>query len=161
MVFDYTGESTPAAAIGALLTTSYHSGSATHFDTGKFQSSTADADHGLGWIETMSQQVLVAYTLYGDATVDGGVDISDLSALGQNWNGSGKVWSQGDFNYDGKVDISDLSALGQHWNQSVLGFAGGGSGTTVPEPSTLALLVAGLLAFVWRKWKYLNDTVRI
>ena len=51
MIFDYTGESSPAATIGALLNTSYHSGSATHFDTGKFQSSTADANHGLGWME--------------------------------------------------------------------------------------------------------------
>ena len=112
-----------------MLTTSYHSASSTHFDTGKFQSSTADAHHGLGWIDdTTTSQVTVAYTLYGDATVNGAVDISDLSALGQNWNGTGKVWAQGDFNYDGKVDISDLSALGQHWNQSIAGFSGGEGG---------------------------------
>jgi hypothetical protein len=154
MIFDYTGESSPAATIGALLKTSYHSGSATHFDTGKFQSTTADANHGLGWKDIAgSSQVLVAYTLYGDATVNGAVDISDLSALGQNWNGSGKVWAQADFTYDGKVDISDLSALGQHWNQSIAGFSGAEGGGLVPEPNTLALLATGLLAYGWRRRK--------
>jgi hypothetical protein len=155
MIFDYTGEGSPAATIGALLKTSYNSASSTHFNTGKFQSATADTHHALGWKDS-ANQVTVAYTLYGDATVNGAVDISDLSALGQNWNGAGKVWAQGDFNYDGNVDISDLSALGQHWNQSIAGFSGGEGGAIVPEPSTLALLAAGLvglLAYVWRKRK--------
>jgi hypothetical protein len=108
------------------------------------------------WYKAASNQVTVAYTLYGNATVNGAVDISDLSALGQNWNGAGKVWAQGDFNYDGNVDISDLSALGQHWNQSIAGFSGGEGGAIVPEPSTLVMLAAGLiglLAYAWRKRK--------
>jgi autotransporter-associated beta strand protein len=140
MIFDYTGEGSPAETIQSLLTTSYHSGSSTHFNVGKFQSSSADANHGLGWFDDGTSQVTVVYTLYGDATLDGAVDISDLSALSENWNGSGKKWAQGDFNYDGSVDISDLSALGQHWNQSIAGFSGGigsESGAVVPEASTL------------------------
>ncbi len=140
MVFDYAGGSDPRTTIRSLLTASYHSGSATHFDTGKFQSSTADADYGLGWTTTINYQVIVARTLYGDATLDGDVGVSDLAALGQNWNGAEKNWAQGDFNYDGKVDISDLSLLGQHWNQSAAGFAGT---ATVPEPGSMMLLAAG------------------
>ncbi len=141
MIFSYAGQGDPSATINALLTASYNSGSATHFNTGQFQSSTAGADHALGWKTTMNYEVIVAYTLYGDATLNGAVDISDLSVLGQNWNQSGKVWSQGDFNYDGKVDISDLAYMGQNWNQSDVGHA-----AAIPEPSSLALLVgAGLM----------------
>jgi autotransporter-associated beta strand protein len=155
MVFDYTGEGSPAATIKGLLTTSYHVGA---WDTGKFKSSTADANKGLGWVDnTATSQVLVAQTLYGDSTVNGKVDLSDLAALGANWNATGKVWSQGDFNYDGKVDLSDLAALGAHWNQSIAGFSAAlDSATVVPEPGTLALLAAGLmglLAYAWRKRK--------
>ncbi len=152
IVFDYNGVSSPATTIKNLLTTSYHAGSATHFDTGKFKSTTADADYGLGWIDnTAAKQVTVAYTLYGDATLSGSVDISDLSVLGQNWNGTGKVWAQGDFNYDAAVDISDLAVLGQHWNQNMAGYDGA---FVVPEPGTSAMLIAGLLslaAYAWRK----------
>jgi len=152
IVFDYNGDTTPAATIKALLTASYNSGSGTHFNVGKFQSTTADSHHGLGWRDSATaSQVTVAYTYYGDATLNGTVDISDLAALGQNWNLSGKNWDQGDFNYDGKVDISDLALLGQHWNQSIPGFS-----QVVPEPGTLAMLAAGLIglvAYAWRKRK--------
>ncbi len=153
LIIDYSGQSDPRATVQSLLAASYHSGSATHFDIGQFRSSTADSDHGLGWKSTLNYQLHVAYALYGDATLDGNVDISDLSLLGQNWNGSDKNWAQGDFNYDGKVDISDLSALGQHWNQNMAGAAGA---SIVPEPGTFALLIAGalgLVAFAWRRHK--------
>ena len=53
MIFDYTGESSPAATIRNLLAVSYHAGA---FDTGKFQSSTADANKGLGWIDNAAKQ---------------------------------------------------------------------------------------------------------
>ncbi len=158
LVFDYTGDTTPAATIRTLLTVSYHSGNSTHFDVGQFRSLTADGDHALGWRDNIAaKQVMVAYTLYGDATLNGAVDISDLAALGQNWNGTNKVWVQGDFNYDGKVDISDLAYLGQHWNQSMPSFDGGEAGMArIPEPNTLAMLIAGLMGLavnVWRKRK--------
>jgi autotransporter-associated beta strand protein len=155
MIFDYTGESSPATTIKGLLTTSYHAGA---WNTGQFKSTTATANRGLGWIDnTTAKQVTVAYTLYGDATVNGGVDLSDLAALGQSWNGTGKVWAQGDFNYDGKVDLSDLAALGAHWNQSIAGFSMALDSTAaVPEPGAFALLgiaVIGPLAYAWRRRK--------
>ena len=64
MVFDYTTDgTTPASLIKGLLTTSYDASGQKRFDTGKFKSTTADASHGLGWIDdTTSKQVKVAYT---------------------------------------------------------------------------------------------------
>jgi autotransporter-associated beta strand protein len=153
MVFDYTGEGSPAATIKGLLTTSYHAGA---WNTGKFNSTTADSNKGLGWVDnTATSQVTVAQTLYGDANVSGGVDLSDLASLGANWNSTGKVWSQGDFNYDGNVNLSDLAALGAHWNQSISGFSTAlDSATVVPEPGSIVLLLVGgvaTLIYAWRR----------
>ena len=148
MIFDYTGEGSPAATIKGLLTTSYSAGA---WNAGQFKSSTADSNHGLGWIDnTTTGQVTVAYTLYGDATVNGGVDLSDLAAVGANWNQTGKVWAQGDFNYDGKVDLSDLAAVGAHWNQSIAGFSMTSDLTAaVPEPGSIVLLLVGGVAVLF------------
>jgi hypothetical protein len=80
---------------------------------------------------------------------------------------TGEAWESGDANYDGAVDGLDLDL----WNESfVMALAGGnsfrGSGVDgapasrsaglVPEPGTLAMLTAGLLAalaYAWRKRK--------
>ncbi len=147
----YVGETSPAETIADQLAAGYKIG----FDEGEFRSSTANSDCGLGWIDRVqSQEIVVAYTLYGDATLDGKVDISDLAALGQNWNGAGKIWAQGDANYNGKVDISDLAALGKHWNQSVPDF-GFVNAYANPEPSTLIVWsLLGLAAFACRFWRH-------
>jgi hypothetical protein len=59
------------------------------------------------------------FILGGDANRDRVVDIRDLYILATNWQGSGKVFSQGDFNYDGKVDATDLGILSSHWQQAL------------------------------------------
>lgn len=92
----------------------------------------------------------------GDANLDGTVDVLDLDALGQNYNLSGKIWSQGDFNRDGTVDILDLDVMGQNYNLSTgssntpytqSGVPGAGSGSAaVPEPASIALAGLALLA---------------
>jgi hypothetical protein len=57
-----------------LLTASYHAGA---WDLGEFKSTTADTNHGLGWVDnTTTKQVTVAYTLYGDTTLDGTVSFA-------------------------------------------------------------------------------------
>ncbi len=157
MIFDYNGESTPALTIEGLLTTSYNGGD---WDTGQFLCSTADSVHGLGWAdETVAERVVVQYPFYGDADLDGDVDLADLGAIGNNWGGTEKVWEQGDFDGDGDVDLADLGAIGDNWGAGAggatmsLGAAKAAVGV-VPEPSALALVLcglAGLLAYARRR----------
>ena len=62
------------------------------------------------------------------------------------WHYSGTTWTQ--------FSSNDLTYDGTYASFTVTGFSG--YAVTVPEPSTLALLVAGLLgalAYVWRKRK--------
>lgn len=87
-------------------------------------------------------------------TVDNVVDVLDLDILGQNYNQSGKIWTQADFNRDGIVDILDLDVMGQNYNQSggantVYSFQASGAGagvTAVPEPASIALVAMALMA---------------
>jgi fibronectin-binding autotransporter adhesin len=105
--------------------------------------------------------VLVKYTYYGDANLDGHVDGTDYSVIDTN-NGmtSGALWSQGDFNYDGKVDGSDYSLIDNTFNQqSVAGLAAEiatntseiAGGAAVPEPASVGLLMIGAIALLSRR----------
>jgi fibronectin-binding autotransporter adhesin len=144
-VFDYSADVNPATTIWTLIATSYSGGL---WNSGKFQCSTQDGTHGLGWADDGSSKVTVMYTLYGDTDLNGTVDGADLNAVLSNYNQSGMNWSRGDFNYDGMVDGTDLNTVLSNYNQSV------SAGAAVPEPSTLLLMaagLAGLLAYGWRK----------
>jgi hypothetical protein len=85
------------------------------------------------------------------------VNLTDLGVLVGNFGKPGN-WAAGDFNYDGTVNLSDLGLLIGNFGKagpvsSAVVIAGMGV-RTVPEPSTLILLAAGLiglLAYAWRK----------
>jgi fibronectin-binding autotransporter adhesin len=63
--------------------------------------------------------VTVAYTLLGDANLDGIVNPLDRSAYLANVGGSGKRWDQADFKYDGLVNPLDRAAYLGHVGQSL------------------------------------------
>jgi hypothetical protein len=59
---------------------------------------------------------VLLHTNYGDANLDGAVDVGDLGILAANYGtSSGAVWSQGDFNGDGAVDVGDLGILAANY----------------------------------------------
>jgi hypothetical protein len=60
-------------------------------------------------------------SLPGDANRDRAVDFQDLALLAQNYNTTGRTWSQGDFTGDGSVDFLDLAKLAQNYNTSLTG----------------------------------------
>jgi hypothetical protein len=64
--------------------------------------------------------VVVRFTYYGDADLNGSVDVADLGRLASNWQTSPRRWAQGNFNYDGAVDVADLGMLASNWQSSLL-----------------------------------------
>jgi len=169
MVLEYSGA---APDVRPLLQTSYLAG----WSGGRFQigGGRADASHGLGWADDAVSQVKIAYTFYGDATLDGYVNSDDLTKVLANYlQMTGMVWGQGDFNYDGAVDSTDLTKVLANYLQgpivpgiNALSYGGldaqaiqmltAAGFTVVPEPGTLVLLAAGLaalLCYAWRKRK--------
>jgi len=78
-----------------------------HFTALGYSSGTTIAALGL-----TAGQTLVKYTIYGDANLDGTVDINDLNIVLSNFlSGNPATWDTGDFYYAGETDISDLNAV--------------------------------------------------
>ncbi|HSV14158.1 MAG TPA: dockerin type I domain-containing protein, partial [Tepidisphaeraceae bacterium] len=108
--------------------------------------------------------ILVKYTYYGDADLNGMVDGGDYSKIDNGFNtnmGVNAGWTNGDFNYDGVVDGADYALIDNAFmNQgTALGAAvvasptamvaasSGFSSSSVPEPAT-AGIIATLAATV-------------
>ncbi len=167
MTVDYRGQASPAATIKAQLTSGYASGA---WNGQGINTSSAVANQtALGWKDDgANQSIRVKYTYYGDANLDGQVDISDLGALATAWQTSA-VWSQGDFDYSGFVDISDLGKLATNWQLGVGSPLGpsfdealaslGLAGVSVPEPTaTLGLAALGALGLTRRRGRRRHRT---
>jgi uncharacterized delta-60 repeat protein len=60
--------------------------------------------------------VLIKYTYYGDANLDGKVDGTDYADVDNGFLNHLTGWSNGDFNYDGTVDGSDYTLIDNAFN---------------------------------------------
>ncbi len=108
-----------------------------------------------------TSDVLVKYTYFGDANLDGVVDGDDYTLIDNGFNNSLTGWHNGDFNYDGVVNGDDYTLIDNAFNTqgpslaAAPGFgelsraaemvAGNtsqiaGSSNAVPEPTALAML---------------------
>ena len=95
---------------------------------------------------TVEFQNLLA--LAGDTDGDQDIDLSDYNRLATNFapGGTTLLWTDGDFDSDGDIDLSDYSSLASNFAPN-----GYGSTNAVPEPSTLALLSAGVFLIFRRR----------
>jgi hypothetical protein len=115
----------------------------------------------------MPGQIEIAYTLYGDANLDGVVNGTDFNIMATNFNQYAPNWDQGDFNYDNVVNGSDFVLLADNFNQ----FASGGSEydessdvaalyafaaangflADLPEPASFTFLLIGVMGTLARR----------
>jgi hypothetical protein len=162
LVIDYTGGS-PASHIRAQLVTGHNGGD---WQGNGLRSTSASSDRrkalgygensSLGYVTFSGQSVdstsvLVKFTFYGDADLDGDVDIADLGRLATNWQTS-NAWTGGDFDYSGSVNVNDLGLLASNWQAGVGSPLGpsfsealasvGLPSVSVPEPGVLGLAIA-------------------
>jgi len=124
--------------------------------------STFDGQTGL-----VAGDVLVKYTYYGDANLDGKVDGTDYSRIDNSYlseqsGPSISGWYNGDFNYDGVVNGSDYTLIDNAFNSQgaqiaaeiatpTAQIAGGSGSSAVPEPTTLGLLGIGAIGLLGRR----------
>jgi hypothetical protein len=153
-VVDYTGAS-PLATIKSQIAAGYNGGGWTgngivtsngdsnHFAVGYGEASAlASVPAIFGTPDNTS--VLFRYTRYGDATLDGAVNLADFNKLAGSFGQTGKVWTDGDFNYDGSVNLTDFNLLAGNFGLSAAGSEvtpqdWSNLAAAVPEPSTLIL----------------------
>ena len=152
MVIDYTGSpvlSSVKTAIdsGSLTSSQLMSGRAIGYGeasdlfagpTGSFAGETID-----------STSVVIAYTVVGDASLDGTVSSADFNQFIAGYGTlSNARWTQGDFDGDGKVTTMDFNLLAGQFGQSLP--ASASLGSVVPEPASLGLLLTPLMLTVRR-----------
>jgi hypothetical protein len=88
-------------------------------------------------------------TVPGDFNHDGRVDQADLDIWKTNAGVmADAILEMGDATGDGAVNLLDLDV----W-KAAAAVSGGGSAAGIPEPGTLAMLVAGLLGLVGYRWR--------
>lgn len=102
---------------------------------------------GVDLTQTPGDQVLIGYTYYGDADMNGRVDIDDYGLWSASAGQEGKYWFDGDFDYNGRIDIDDYGLWSSAAGQGVtVQNASVSDAAAVPEPSTLmALVVVGIV----------------
>jgi plastocyanin len=94
---------------------------------------------------------------FGDANLDGTVNLNDFNVLAANFGQSNRVWEQGDFNEDGSVDLGDFNLLAANFGKNIepaFGAAGGrGNGWSVPEPHCMMVYATSALPLMRRRFR--------
>ena len=169
VVVDYaSGGPSPLADIRADVASGFAGGSWN--GNGIVSSQANNTSHGVGYAEASalpsvppifgsvdSSAVLLRLTRYGDADLNGSVNLQDFNRLAANFGVIGTaVWSQGDFNYDGSVNLQDFNRLAGQFGQSAAGSAvtpedWANLASAIPEPGSIGTAVVGAAMILVRR----------
>ena len=170
-VVDYTpaADIEPFDTIKAQIAFAYNAGS---WNNNGITSSQANASQfGVGYAEASSltsipavfgtvdaTAVLFRFTRYGDANLDGTVNLQDFNRLAANFGSTSVNWDLGDFNYDSIVNLQDFNRLAANF-----GLSASPNGPTpadwaslaaaVPEPGLLGTSFAVAITLFTRRRK--------
>jgi T5SS/PEP-CTERM-associated repeat protein/autotransporter-associated beta strand protein len=103
--------------------------------------------------------VLVKYTYYGDALLNGSVSAGDYIQIDNGLEKDLTGWYNGDFNYDGIINGDDYTLIDNAYNsQGIISVTSPVSAPTemiavVPEPGSLGPLAAAAAGFIARRRK--------
>ncbi len=136
VIVDYAGAS-PVASIGAMIASAYNNGAWN--GPGVTSLSTAP-NKGVGYAESSevfstfpatfagqsvdNTAVLLRVALYGDANLDGAVNLGDFNRLAANFGSSNRRWSHGDADYNGTINLADFNKLASNF---------GAAGAALPD----------------------------
>jgi fibronectin-binding autotransporter adhesin len=102
--------------------------------------------------------ILVKYTYFGDANLDGKLNASDYIAIDNGFTMHLTGWANGDFNYDGTVNGDDYTLIDNAFNtqssvsiNAVAASPAAQISVSVPEPATLGLVAIGSAATLLRR----------
>jgi hypothetical protein len=105
--------------------------------------------------------VLVKYTYYGDADLNGKVDGSDYTRIDNGHLTNATGWYNGDFNYDGVINGSDYTLIDNAYNTqgaqlsaeqaTAISTAQIAGSSSVPEPTTLSMMGLTAVALLRRR----------
>ena len=106
--------------------------------------------------EIDASSILLKYTWWGDANLDGIVDANDYDVIDRNYlfmPHPEAPWFTGDFDYDGVIDANDYDRIDKAYlfQSGPLAGAGAAAPAATPEPATLALVALGALGLLGRK----------
>ncbi len=171
LIINYGTNPDPVATIRGYLVSGYNNG--TWNGAGIDSSSVAgNPGYGVGYADgadgvvagLTSGEIEVAFTLVGDANLDGVVNGDDFTILASNLGKSVSGWDRGDFNYNGVVSGDDFTALVSNLGKQANGAdvvipagvytavdafaAANGLMADVPEPASGGVLLAAGLGFL-------------
>jgi autotransporter-associated beta strand protein len=170
-ILTYGSGSDPITTIAAYIASGYAGGSWT--GPGIVSSTVATTPgYGIGYADSAdpgnpaglsSGTIEFAYTLLGDADLNGVVNGIDFGILAANFNKTASRWDQGDFDYNGIVNGLDFTDLAANFNKAASSAsdiaalnafaAANGLLADVPEPATFAAVLIPIGAFLVRRRK--------
>ena len=169
LVIDYaSGGPSPLASVRALVTSGFAGGSWN--GNGIVSGNATSNTHAVGYAEASAlasvppvfgtvdaTAVLVRLTRFGDANLDGQVNLQDFNRLASSFGVTGTgLWSQGDFNYDGNVNLQDFNRLASNFGQSAAGAElaprdWANLAAAIPEPAASLVAACGIAALATRR----------